>query len=105
MCGLRPFAKHQRTASRMTSGGIGWCDRIRPTRPRNGGSVMSPRAWGPGIARTMAPWWPMIGSTSPIRLANTTADDGIRPVARLTLTPRRTASPTAAISRSESTMS
>ena len=43
-----------------------------------------PRRASPGPP---APWWPTIGSTSPSRLANTTADDGIRPVARLTRTP------------------
>ncbi len=47
----------------------------------------------------------MIGSSSPRRFANTTADVGMRPVASDTLTPRRTASPMAATSRSDSCMS
>ena len=47
----------------------------------------------------------MSGSSSPSRFANTTADDGIRPVARLTLTPRATASRTAATVRSDSSAS
>ena len=54
-----------------------------------------------GIARTMAPWCPMIGSVSPSRFAYSTADDGIRPVASDTRTPRSTAPRIAAIVRSE----
>ena len=58
-------------------------------RPRAGAGPPPSGRTGAGIARTMAPWWPMIGSSRPRRLANTTAEAGMRPVASETCTPRR----------------
>ena len=54
-----------------------------------------------GIARTIAPWCPMIGSVRPSWFAYITADEGIRPVASDTRTPSATAPWIAAIVRSE----